>query len=233
VTLPEIAGLLRRHVLAVLAVLVVVLGVAYSFKHTAPTYAETATITIVPPVSGVHPNAFTAVGGALSTAAGAIATTAMSYQSRQQVLGEGGTAQIDVEPVNSYDLEYPNYSSPYLTVTTTSTDFSAVHHTFTLVNNLITSQVMARQVQDNVTPNNQLQLVVSGDTGPLLEQGSSKRALGALVILALVAVFGVATFLDRHPPRLIRSFRKRMPEERSSRTRLPRIRQADSAAPDY
>lgn len=232
-TLPEIAGLLRRHLLAVVAVLVVVLGVAYSFKHTAPTYVETATITIVPPVSGAHPNAFTAVGGALTTAAGTIATTAMSYQSQQQVLREGGTAQVDVEPVNSYDLEYPDYSSPYVTVTTTSTDFAAVHRTFTLVSNLITSQVMAQQVQDNVTPNNQIQLVVSGDTGPLLEQGSSKRALGALVILALVAVFGVASFLDRHPPRLIRSFRKRMPEERPSRTRLPRIRHADSAAPDY
>jgi hypothetical protein len=233
VTLPEIAGLLWRHVLAVLAVLALAAGVAYGFKHSAPPYAETSTMVFIPPVSGVHPNAFSAVGGSLTAAAGTVAATTMGTQNQQQVLREGGTAAIDVEAVNGYNLQYPDYSFPYLTVTTTSVDFSAVHRTFTLVTNLMTNEFTAQQVQDDVTPNNRIQIVLAGDTGPLLEQGSPKRALGGLVILTIVAIFGVASFLDRHPIRLIRSFRKRMPEERSSRTRLPHIRQADSAAPDY
>ena len=40
---------------------------------------------------------------------------------------------------------------------------------------------------------------MAGDTGPLEQQGSSKRAMFGLFILTIVAVFAAASFLDRHP----------------------------------
>jgi hypothetical protein len=43
---------------------------------------------------------------------------------------------------------------------------------------------------------------MAGDSGPLAQQGSSKRALIGLFILTIVAMFAAASFLDRHPVRL-------------------------------
>ena len=235
-SLPEIAGLLRRHVLAVLAVLVLAAGIAYTFKHTAPTYSETATMVFVPPVSTLHPNPFEATSATLISAAGAISVDAMSPQGQQQVLQAGGTAQIDVQLLNSYDLEYPNYSNPYLTLTTTSADFTAVPRTFTVLTKLLTNDFTAQQARDNVTPVNRIRIVLAGDTGPLVEQGSSKRVLGALAILTMVAVFAVTSFLDRHPVRLSRLAGMRTPGSRRAQRRLPGMRKAGHAgpaAPDY
>ena len=231
-SLPEIAGLLRRHLLAVLAVLIVAAGVAYTFKHTPPTYSETATLVFVPPESGTHPNPFEASSGSILEAAGTIAIQVMSPQGQQRVRAAGGTAQVDVGLVNGYNLQYPNYPNPYLTVTTTSRDFPAVHRTFTAANKVLTDEFTATETQDNVTPNNQVQIVMAGDTGPLAEPGSSKRALGGLIILTIVAIFAVAAFFDRHPVRLMRSGR-RTPEPRPSQMRIPRLQAGDPASFDY
>ena len=196
VSLPEIGALLRRHVLAILAVILVSGGVAYSFKHTQPTYAETGTMVLLPPISGVKPNPFEAVGSSLTDAAAVLSFDVMSPAGQQRVIRAGGTAQVDVELVNYYNLQYPNFVNPYLTITTTSTDPNAVHSTFTLVTKMLTKDLTTRQ---DVAPNNQILIELAGDTGPLIEQGSSKRALGGLAILTLIAIFAVAAFLDRHP----------------------------------
>jgi hypothetical protein len=201
-SLPAIAGLLRRHFVAVLVVLIVAAGVDYSIKHAPPGYLETETIAFVPPHSGAHPNPLSAVGGALLQTAGVVAVQAMSSQEQQQVLRAGGTASYDVELINSYNLQYPNFSNAYLTVTTTATDPAAVHRTFVILTRLLTDQFTAQQARDNVALNNRVGIIQTGDTGPLLAQGSPKRVLIGLIILTLVAVFGVAMFLERHPVRI-------------------------------
>jgi len=231
--LPEIAGRLWRHALAVLAVLFVAAGVAYSFKHTAPTYQESASIIFLPPISGAKPNPFSAVGGSLTEAAGAVVADFMSPQGLDRVRQAGGTADVDVELLNSYNLEYPNYSSPYLTVTTSSQDFGAVHQTFKLVTKLLIDRFNARQVQYSVAANNQIYPDLIGDTGPLEGQGSSKRALVGLAILTIVAVFAVTSFLDRHPIRLSRLLNRGAagpgrPQWPLPRLRRPGIREAGS-----
>jgi hypothetical protein len=209
VSLAQIAGLLRRHLLAVLVVFIVAAGAYYGFKHAPPAYAETGTFTFLPPHSGVHPNPYEAVGGSLTNTAGAIAVESMSPQDEQRVLASGGTASYDVELVNSYNLEYPNYSLPYLTVTTTSTDLPAVHQTFTVLTRLLTQQLQQQQLETfGVTKNNLAEMTLSGDTGPLIQQGSPKRILFGLVILTIIAVFAVASFLDRHPVSLRRGGRR-------------------------
>jgi hypothetical protein len=204
VSLSGAFALLRRHFVAVLVILVIAAGVEYGFKHTAPSYAETGTMVFIPPVSGAHPNAYAAAGGSLLEAAGTIAASAMSPQEQQLVLSRGGTAAYDVELLNSYNLEYPDYSNAYLVVTTTSGDPVAVHRTYETVVRLISKQFRGEQAANYVAQNNRIQIVMAGDTGPLIQQGSPKRALIGLVILTIVAVFGVAAFLDKHPIRLSR-----------------------------
>jgi hypothetical protein len=203
-SLPEIAGLLRRHLIAVLVVLAIAACVDYEFKHTTASYAETSTMVFVPPVSGVHPNPLEAVGGALTESAGVLAAQAMSPAEQQEVQRMGGAASYDVELVNSYNLQYPNFSSPYLTITTTAADPATAHRTYTILTRLLTNQFTAQQAETGAQSNNRAQIIVSGDTGPLIQQGSPKRALFGLILLTLVAVFSVATFFDRHPVRLSR-----------------------------
>jgi hypothetical protein len=221
VSLSGALALLRRHFVAVLVILVIAVGVEYSFKHSAPTYAEVGTMVFIPPVSGAHPNAYSAVGGSILEAAGTLAVSAMSPQEQQQVLHGGGNAAYDVELLNSYNLEYPNFSNAYLTVSTASTDPVAVHRTYALVTRLVTSQFLAQQVGDGVAPNNRIEIVMAGDSGPLVQQGSSKRALIGLFILTIVAVFAAASFLDRHPvglpwtPAGRRTGAARMPADRA------------------
>jgi hypothetical protein len=69
----------------------------------------------LPPYSGVHPNPYTAVGGSLTPTAGVVAARVMSPQGQQQVAQAGGTAAYDIGLVNGYNLQYPDYSSPYRT----------------------------------------------------------------------------------------------------------------------
>lgn len=193
--------MLRRHFIAVLVILAVAAGVEYSFKHTAPVYAETGTLVFIPPTSGAHPNAYAAVGGSLLEAAGYLATKAMSPQEQQLVQAQGGTTQYDVELLNSYNLQYPNFSNAYLVVTTTSSDPVAAHRTYGAVTQLLYKQFREQQAAADVTLNNRVLMVMAGDTGPLAQQGSSKRALIGLAILTIVAVFAAAAFLDKHPIR--------------------------------
>ena len=77
----EIARHLRRHFVAVLAVLIIAMGVAYAFKHTTPVYGESATMVFLPPISGVKPNPFESVGGTLTEAAGTVAVKTVSSRS--------------------------------------------------------------------------------------------------------------------------------------------------------
>jgi hypothetical protein len=202
VSLSGAFGLLRRHFIAVLVILLIAAGVGYSFKHTAPTYAETGTMVFLPPTSGAHPNAYAAVGGSLLEAAGTLAASAMSPQEQQMVQAQGGTTQYDVELLNSYNLQYPNFSNAYLVVTTTSTDPVAVHRTYNVVTQLLNKQFRQQQAASDVAQNNRILIVTAGNTRPLAQPGSSKRALIGLAILTIVAVFGVAAFLDKHPIRL-------------------------------
>ncbi len=207
VSLPEIVALLRRHVLAVLLVLMVSAGVEYSVKHSPPTYAESGTMVVLLSPTKTSPNPYESVRSSLIQDASIAASDIMSPAGQQRIRDDGGTAQVDVELVNFYDLEYPNFDEPYLTVITTSTDPNAVHNTFAVVTRMLSKEATAQRV---VTGDLRTFTLVAGDTGPLELGGSSKRTLGALAVLTLIAMFAVASFLDRHP---IRPFRRLLGRE--------------------
>ena len=206
VTTRDFAALFRRHLAAVLAVLVVAAGLAFTFKKTPVTYMEGGTVVFNQPASEAQPNPYFSGGGTLITAGGVIATYLMGTQGHQAVAAAGGSTaggtSYDVELVNSYNQEYPNYSSPEATATATGTDLVAVERTFTAMMRVLTSYLADQQANAGAPAVDQITAKLIGNPGPLAQPGSSKRVFGGLFLLTLIALFSVCVFLDRHPVRL-------------------------------
>src|SRR5215469_16219886 len=69
VSIVEIGALLRRHIVAVLAVLVLALWTVHDFRATPTVYLDGATVLFKPPISARYPNPYEAGGGSIVTAA--------------------------------------------------------------------------------------------------------------------------------------------------------------------
>ena len=195
----EMASLLRRHVAAVAVVLVLAAGVGYGLHHRNPGYADTATVDFTGPKNF---GPFT-VSQALLVIDELTANTVMSAKGQQQVRDAGGTASFDAALVNLHNEDYPDYSVPYVNLTTTSPSPVAAQDTLSVVLRVLAEDLSALQAQQGVKPDNKIGLrVIAAPTGPLVQSGSSKRTLAGLGALTIIVVFMVAGFLDRHPIRL-------------------------------
>lgn len=198
-SLQDIVALMRRHLAAVLVVVVCAAALAMVFKRTPIPYQESGTVVFSAPGSARYPNPYTSFNGSLVDAAGVIALAAMSPKDQGQVRAAGGTAAYDITLVNSYNLEYPDYSDPYDTVVATGADPAQVNRTFELVVAKMDSDLTAGQAQADVSAVNRITAHVLGDSGPLAQPGSSKRVYAALLALTIIAAFAIAIWLDRHP----------------------------------
>lgn len=195
VSLQEMAALVRRHIAAILIVVAIAAWAGYSL-HRAPTqYQDSGTVVFTAPTSTDYPNPFASLSDTLIDAGGIIALYAMSPQAQQQIRQEGGAGSYDVELVNSYNLEYPDFSDPYVTVTATAVGPAQAQRTFNLVNRLLATELTVQQA--SVRPVDRIGIRPVGVTGPLSQQGSSKRVFAGLLVLTVVAVFSVACVLDR------------------------------------
>jgi hypothetical protein len=221
VSLQEIAALMRRHLAAVLVVIICAAAIAVIFKRTPVTYQESGTVVLNDPVSAGFPNTYASSSGSLVKAAGLIAASVMSPQDGQKIRAAGGIAAYEVALYNSANLEYPNYSDPYINVTADSADPAQVQHTFTVVTQQLHSDLVSRQVQAGVSTVNRITANLVGDGGPLPQPGSSKRVYAGLLVLTIIAAFAVAIFLDRRAMRLNRLLR---------RSRLPGTRADDGGS---
>jgi hypothetical protein len=207
VSIQEIMALMRRHLAAVMLVIVATGAVAVVFKRAPVTYQESGTVVFSAPGSANFPNPFTSFNDSIIVAAGVMALSVMSPQEQRQIQAAGGTASYDAELVNTSDLEYPDYSDPYVTVTATGINPGRVHYTFGLVANQLYRDLAVRQAQANVSAVNRITAHMVGDTGLLPQRGSSKRVYAGLLVLAIIAAFAVAILLDRRPLRLNTRFR--------------------------
>jgi hypothetical protein len=205
----DIAALVRRHLVAILVVVLAAGIVGYKLRHAPVQYQDSATMVFTAPPSREYPNPYSDFSGTLVEASGVMALLAMSPQSQQQVRHAGGTAPYQVQLVNSYNLEYPDFSNPEVTITTTGTSPAATATTLSVVTRLLKRDLAVRQRQARVQRVNGIGAHVYGVTGPLSQQGSSKRVLAGLLVLALVAIFAAACFLDRHPVPFSRLWRQR------------------------
>jgi hypothetical protein len=201
----ELAALMRRHVVAVMVVLVLAASVGYMLRHTQPSYEETATMILATPDSAANPNPYNVFSVSLIDTGDVMVRTLMGPQGQQQVRAAGATGTFDVALVNLYNEEYPNYQ-PYITVIGISQDPAEAHHTFAIVSKVLSDNLAAAQAKQGVPPVDRITGTIVGDTGPLVQSGSSKREYVIFVVLTIIAVFTVALFLDRHPFRLRRTY---------------------------
>jgi hypothetical protein len=196
-TLREIAGLMRRHLLAATVVLMLVAGTGYCIKSTSPMYSEGATVvfTVTDAMANAH------LSGQLISPL--IATEVMMTQvlmspaAQDQVRAAGGTAQFELAPVNFYSMQYPDYAEPSATLTTASQRPADVQRTFRVVLRLLGQRLAAIQAQAGVPPRHRIRTFLIGDTGPIVQPGSPMRVFAGLAVLAVVALFTVTGFLDR------------------------------------
>jgi hypothetical protein len=198
-TVQEITALVRRHLVAVMIVVVIAAGVAYKFKHAPVSYTESGTVALALGTSSGNPNPYISLDQAMIDTAAVMVLLVSSPHGQAQVRAAGGSAAFDVELNNAYSMQFPDYSAPYILVSATSPDPAAAHRTFTAATRLLGNELALRQAQAHVPAGSLIEAHMIADSGPQPAPGSSKRTLFAILILMIVAVFALASFLDRHP----------------------------------
>jgi hypothetical protein len=202
VTVQEIVALMQRHLVALMIVVAVAAGVAYALKRTPMTYQESGTVAFTVTKSATNPNPYASSSDALIDAAGIITLMVMSPQGQQQVRAAGGAGAFDAALVNNYNLQFPLYNQPYVTVTAASTNPADVQRTFIEVTQMLYHDLSAQQAEAHVPTADRIAAHMVADTGTVTQPGSSKRTFAGLLVLMIVAAFSVAIFLDRHRIRL-------------------------------
>jgi hypothetical protein len=226
----ELAALARRHTIAVTMILLVAAGAAFTFKHTLPTYSESATVIVTAPDAPPY----TAGGSTVLTTAEVMVNWIMGPQGQQQIHQAGVDNGFDAELLNFANMQYPYYVEPYLVVSASAHDPAAAHRAFTIVTRIVNDYLAALQRQKGVTPDNLMRTDVIGDTGPLIQQGSSKRSFAGLFLLTIVAAYLMLRFLDHHPVRPRALLRSQLRSRRDPAVRDPLVRPGPSlpALPD-
>jgi|GEM_PF-2380732 len=95
-------------------------------------------------------NAYSWLALSLISAGQAMSQIVMNSQSQGLIYAAGGIGHYDLELINSYNQDYPDYNYPYATLTATSPDAAETHWTFVLATRMI-NQVLTRQ-QAQVPP---------------------------------------------------------------------------------
>lgn len=185
-----LCGAPRRRIyrLAVVIVLIFAVGVGYEIKSTAPTYLESALVVFSLPKSQSAPYAYTMFAPSLITSGEAATQILMSPLAQGQIRQAGGTAAVSLTLVNLYNEQYPDYGEPLATLTAVSPNAANVHRSFGIAVRLLGHLLAARQAQASVPLRNRISARIIGDTGPVVQTGSSKRVYAGIALLALVAV---------------------------------------------
>jgi hypothetical protein len=211
----DLVALFRRHIVALAVLFVIVAGLAYHIQRTKPLYMSTATVSFIAPTT----RNMWGYGESLLAMDEIMAYSMMSPSTQQAIEAAGGTASYDVTLVNLNNEDYPNYSDPYVTVTSTSSDPAATQDTFTIVMRRLVDELDTQQARLGGPPSTWIRTAtIAPPQGPVAQTGYPKRTLGGLAVLAIIAAFMVSTFLDQHPFRL-RSALGIVPEKGRARPR--------------
>lgn len=184
----------------VLAIALVIAAMAgYEIKHTPPEYLESASVVFrLPPKMGTS-KAETLDNAvrypSLIVAGDVMVQSLMSPESEHLIREAGGTAAVNLAMLNTNDEEYPAYPYPLATLTAQSASPVVVHRTFTLAVRVLSQLVLRRQMLAAVPARSRMSISLVGDTGPVSQQGSLKRALIALALLAIIAMSKISGWL--------------------------------------
>ena len=143
-------ALMRRHLLAVIVMLILAAGIAYDIKSTPPTYSESASVAFTVTKFLAWPNLPATIRKPLIATEVMMTQALMTRPARQQVSAAGGTAQLDISPFNTYNLQFPDYAEPIATVTAAGPSKAGVQRTFTVAVRLLQERLAALQAQAGV-----------------------------------------------------------------------------------
>jgi hypothetical protein len=150
-----------------------------------PVYTETATVIFTLPSTspvetyGGQVNSLIATGSVVSQ-------VVMGPQIAAHIKKAGGVASYDLAMVNLYNDDYPDFGYPEASLTVSSASAASTHQTFLIARRMLRLVLAGRQRQAGARPRRRIAASVIGDTGPVAEAGSRKRAMAGLVLLALV-----------------------------------------------
>jgi hypothetical protein len=187
----------RLRLAAVVVVLVLAAGVGYDIKSAPPTYLESATVIFTMPKFWAAPYTYSWLAPSVIASGEAMTQILMSPQSQHRIREAGGTARYDLVLINLYNEDHPNYSRPLASLTAGSPSAADAHRTFIAAARLLRHLLAARQAQAGVAPRNRISAQIIGDTGPIVQAGSPKRAFAGLALVAVVAVSMLWGFLGR------------------------------------
>ena len=189
----------RRQLCLVAIGLVMVLtsGLGYSLLTTRPTYAESATVLFALPKYESSADAYSWLAPSLITTGGAFSQIVMNPQSRRQIRAVGGAGNYDLELINYYNQDYPDYSFPDATLTATAPDATETHWTFVVATRLLNRVLAQRQELAGVPAGDRVSARLIADSGTVVQTGSRKRALAGLMLLAIVAGSVAWRFVSR------------------------------------
>jgi hypothetical protein len=198
VTTAEIAAILRRHLIAVIAVIAAAAAVSYALARAPVTYQESGTLYFqVPSAQRSKLSTQLAFTQGEPAVVAIFSTLLMSSHGQQQVRSAGAAAHFDVAPVNVGSLEYPNYADPDVSVTTSGTDPSQVRTSFAAATRVLSDDLAALQARAGAPAGYRLKTYFSNGPSLEAEPGSSARVYGGLAVLTIVALFAAVILLER------------------------------------
>ncbi len=192
---------------AVVSMLFLAAGLIYDIASSPPVYAESASVIFSLPKSNNGAKAYLIFVSSLISSGQAMSQILMSPQTQRRISEAGGQAYVSLALVNLYDEEYPNYGLPLATLTTSSTAAANVHETFVIAARELGRLLAGWQARMGVEPQHRITAEVVGDTGPVVQAGSSTRVSAGLAVLALVGIAALWRFIDRRRAR--HRFRRR------------------------
>ncbi|HET7018376.1 MAG TPA: hypothetical protein VFI65_30940 [Streptosporangiaceae bacterium] len=111
----------------------------------------------------------------------------MSTQVEREVARAGGSAHYNLTLINLYNQDYPNYGYPEATLSVSSPDAASTHRTYLIAKRTLIKVLATSQSRAGAPPHRRIVAQVINDSSPLPRSGSRLRALGGLLLLALVA----------------------------------------------
>ena len=187
----------RWRIAAAMLALVGSAVVGYGIKRTPVSYMESAAVMFSLPRAQTAPNAYYLFAPSLIMSGEGISQLLMNSEAREQLRAAGGTADINLELVNLYNQEYPEYGEPLATLTASSPSAASTHRTFMIATQLLAQILKTIQENAHVVPRNRISAQIIADTGPVIQTGSLARTFAGIAVLAMVAVAMLWAFVDR------------------------------------
>jgi hypothetical protein len=202
VSFREITALLRRHFVAVAAIMLAAAAAGFRIQTRPPVYAENGSLVFTvanrlvdhvtsPRPSAVLSQSLIAVEGTMTEALSPPVTSG-------SLRTAAGPASYTLAPFNSYNLEYPYYELPSATLTVSAGSPVAASAAFGAVYGQVANRLAGLQARALVPRDNWITVYTAANSGPVRQTGSRLRVAAGLALLTTLTIFVVAGSLDRH-----------------------------------